>query len=92
MTRDEHRAKCIEAMKAAYVTRVAAGDWEFVDLMLAVFDSLANAGVRVDPVEATEEMRAASMWKQPKHRYYVDEEWRRMSAAGDLTNPPEGKP
>jgi hypothetical protein len=118
MTRDEYRAKCIEAMKAAYVvfelTPEHASD-EFFDLFTAsftaIFDSLHGIA-HVVPIEATEEMSRsggdALMDSQtidrqgldPRFRYSA-RDFRRidacavlraMSAAGDLTNPPEGKP
>jgi hypothetical protein len=84
MTRDEHREKCIEVMASAYRRfdkRLPA--------MQRAFDSLHGIA-RVVPIEATEEMRILG-----HDGYGVDGmkgAWNEMSAAGDLTNPPEGKP
>lgn len=91
MTRDEHRAKCIEAIRAAFE---AANDDQqrfplLDDCWAAAFDALPSAGARVDPVEATEEMMKAARDARPSTIWYM---WLAMSAAGDLTNPPEGKP
>jgi hypothetical protein len=100
LTRDEHRAKCIEAMKVsarngplqtngkiAYFSNA-----ELVELFTAAFDSLHGI-VRVDPIEATEEMideYALAEWSEDHED--VKSVWRNMSAAGDLTNPLEKQP
>lgn len=81
MTRDEHREKCIEALDAA-LEKWLSGKLtaEFI------LDSLHGIA-RVVPTEATNEMiDAGEGWMT------WPELCRAMSAAGDLTNPPEGKP
>jgi hypothetical protein len=91
--RDEHRTKCIEAIKICHQTFEIG---YFSDFQAArILDSLDGVA-RVVPIEATEEMLAAA-------RREVDDLCERgpgeyadlycaMSAAGDLTNPPENKP
>ena len=85
VTRDEARAKCLEAMETAWI-KSGANNLKVADAMAAAFDAL-NGIARVDPIEATEEMIDAGL-------YYAQlvEIWRAMSAAGDLTNGPENKP
>jgi hypothetical protein len=85
MTRDEYRARCIEAI--AYGQK-----WEEVvekDVYRChaakILDSLHGIA-RVVPIEATEEMSISGIDAAP------GQTWRAMSAAGDLTNPPEQKP
>ena len=99
VTRDEHRAQCIEAMRAAYRTELNA-DGRAEEMrgglraMTAAFDSLHGAA-RVDPIEATEGMigagRAANLEQYPNSGLY-ERLWRAMAASGDLTNQPEAKP
>ena len=92
MTRDEYRAKCIEAMKAAYARPGApfvgslTPDEIFTRRMTAAFDALHGIA-RVVPVEITEEMMEAVDWQYPADLLFDT-----MSAAGDLTKPPEKKP
>lgn len=90
MTRDEYRIACIEAMARILWGRNEPGpDWyEYIPDATAAFDALRKAGVRVVPAEATQEMVRAGLKVRPT----VRETWNAMSAAGDLTNPPEGKP
>jgi len=107
MTRDEHRAKCIEAMAYSmskwWIEENMAG-WKYLATVMAMtaFDALHGIA-RVVPIEATGKMIAASdiYWQSefPGFPTMADVEgmWRAMSAAGDLTNPakpeyPEGKP
>jgi hypothetical protein len=92
VTHDEHRAKCIEAMELAYADRVTKGNWQFRDLMIAVFDALHNVA-RVNPIEATNKMVEAGSEKcGPEYGWIGSISiWNAMSAAGDLTNPPEDK-
>ena len=97
MTRDEHRAKCIEVMARTWLKRrgydIDSGDnpslaWilrQTIDELVEVFDALPTAGVRVVPIEATREMiDAASKTKRPWADCFE-----LMAAAGDLTNDPE---
>lgn len=92
MTRDEHRAKCIEAMIEAGPQASSYLNWK--KIMTAAFDAIRTADARVDPVEATEEMieagelAAGAKWSGHPVVFIFSA----MSAAGDLTNPPEGKP
>jgi hypothetical protein len=93
MTRDEHREECFEEMKAAAARQVGdlgvLGDVWWTEILTAAFDSLHGIA-RVVPVEATEEML------EERRDVYTEYDargiWRDMSAVGDLTNPPEGKP
>lgn len=79
MTRDEHRAKCIEALN--YMLRLH-GAHSLISPFLAIelLDSLHGI-VWVIPIETTEGMLQDSHIRG----------WRAMAAAGDLTNPPEEK-
>jgi hypothetical protein len=98
MTRDERRAKCIET--TADALHDMTDDNPFprrAELKIATFilDSLHGIA-RINPVEATEEMYAAG-WNEGGTDYNMSEGdlrllFEAMSAAGDLTNPPEGKP
>jgi hypothetical protein len=83
MTRDD-RAKCIEAMVEAGPRASTYLNWK--KIMTAAFDSLHGIA-SVNPIEATDEMLNA--WHQHDNPCSA---WRAMSAAGDLTNPPEGNP
>jgi hypothetical protein len=95
MTRDEARAKCIEAMVEGgnKLRRGHGPSWE---TMAAAFDALHGIA-RVDPVEATEKMITAARAARQAHKdmsmpeLLDDTLWRAMSAAGDLTNGPETK-
>lgn len=94
MTRDEHRTQCIAAMENAYIRNLGKSPVlrEYLTILL---DSLSTAGVRVVPVEATEEMeragyQAATYDDLDAGRYkYI---FAAMAARGDLTNPQEKKP
>jgi hypothetical protein len=94
MTRDEHRAKCIEAMvdaaqkiRAPWVlTLILRQVW--VKVMAAAFDALYGIA-RVVPVEATPKMIEEYELSDYEN---IGEVWSALSALGDLTNPPEGKP
>jgi hypothetical protein len=88
MTRDEHRAKCIEAMAAEISSVCAWPDNRSVEAAIRAFDSLHGIA-RVDPIEATEEMMTAGRVRTGIGDRHII--WTAMSAAGDLTNPPEGK-
>ena len=117
MTRDEHRAKCIEAMARSicwlwFMQDIAPSgvSWtddeisekvdqywqEYTDEATIHFDALHDIA-RVDPIEATGKMIAASdiYWQSefPGFPTMADVEgmWRAMSAAGDLTNAPENR-
>lgn len=82
MTRDEHRAKCIEAQALAYVKRWQDGASR-ADSFAAAFDALHGLA-RVTPLEATDEMIDAAKPICPDIGTY-----KAMAAAGDLTNPPK---
>jgi hypothetical protein len=104
---DEHRAKCITSITKALYNAIPGSEeswpiWKAEEVATATFDAL-NGIARVDPIEATGKMIAASdiYWQSefPGFPTMADVEgmWRAMSAAGDLTNPakpeyPEGKP
>ena len=102
MTRNEARAKCIEAgttaiLQKRYGLRDIRSNGDIVkitrDEFTAAFDALPLADVRVVPVEATEEMveAAARDW-DGRMSARSSGVWGAMSATGDLTNPPETKP
>lgn len=82
MTRDEHRAKCINEM--AFRSGI---DYDEAEV---AFDSLHGLA-RVVPIEATEEMIKAGMAVLvPTMQPIVAEEvFHAMVAAGDLSNGPE---
>jgi hypothetical protein len=87
MTRDEHRAKCIEAMRSAvfhYRHSRRQFDWLLSEEAIVAFDSLHGIAA-VCPLEVTEEMIEA----YHSAGYGPRKEWAAMSAAGDLTNAPE---
>jgi hypothetical protein len=94
MTRDEHRAKCIEAMARTLCDRNEPGpEWQdYVPDATAALDALRGLA-RIVPIEATEEMIDAA-YLRGIHDHFAEEReaWRAMSAAGDLTNTPERKP
>jgi hypothetical protein len=96
VTRDEHRAKCIEAMFFGYGS---LGFYEFEDAipasltcrrLEAAFDAISKAGARVVPVEATDEIAAGR--RSVKWARDLNSIWRAMAEAGDLTNLPEKRP
>jgi hypothetical protein len=89
MTRDEHRAECIEAMRQAMIDDYGEDCLPFTLFAVAAFDSLHGIA-RVNPVEATGGMVTAGLAVAGTPMFGAV--WRAMSAAGDLTNPPEGKP
>lgn len=101
MTREEHRAKCIEAMAFAWLKRRGYKPpyipaWmvrQTIEEQTIAFDSLHGI-VRVNPVEATGEMieagRAANLEVNPTEGLY-QRVFRAMSSRGDLTNQPEKK-
>jgi hypothetical protein len=99
MTRDEHRAACIKAMAIAWLSKrgypeTDVPDWlmrQTIEEQTAALDALRSAGARVVPIEATEEMIDAAYLPESPRRGASREIWDAMSAAGDLTNPPEGK-
>jgi len=97
------RAKCIEAIALVLEddlrdivdpgsnTFMYGGDRShWIDAATLAFDALRSAGVRVVPMEATEDMLEAA-WESIIAED-GKEAWKDMSAAGDLTNPPEQKP
>jgi hypothetical protein len=98
MTRDDHRAQCIEAMAAGMYGKGWDGPAEKMpgekmkdvwrNYARRAFDSLRTAGARVNPVKATEEMLTAA------RNYFSDPltAYETIAAAGDLTNQPEQKP
>ena len=91
MTRDEHRAKCIVSIGAAlfHSSELRTQD----EVAAAALDALPTAGARVVPIEATEEMVLAVTGHECRLTTSMAREvWRRMSAVGDLTKPPEEKP
>lgn len=92
--RTQHRRACIEAMEEAFYNRTSGEPTSIYEAMTAAFDAIATADSRVVPNGATEEMvaagRAANLDKYSNEGLY-QRIWRAMSAAGDLTNPPENK-
>ena len=85
MNSAEHRARCIEAIETVLLKRFGYG-WPLLDVIATeIFDALHGIA-RVVPTEATPEMELAAI-KAP-----IGRTWHDMSAAADLTNPPEGKP
>lgn len=90
MTRDDHRAQCIEAMKAAI--RASIPDtWEpmIEEAAIGVLTNLHSIA-RLVPSEATEEMIEAA---DPEGDcWFMERAVNRAIAAGDLTNQPEEKP
>ena len=98
MTLAEHRAKCIEAIAACIYGKkwnelVEKDHW--LNYAAEILDSLPTAGVRVNPIEATEEMIEASYAKERQIvgalAYGLNHSliFETMSAVGDLTKPPE---
>jgi hypothetical protein len=86
MTRDEHRAKCIEVMQKAATANPLVIDW------WGAFDSLHGIAF-VCPIEATVEMiNAAEPVYDDTFPQCADNIYKAMAAAGDLTKPPEPKP
>jgi hypothetical protein len=89
MTRYEQRAKCIEAIKRAYIAAYGLGGVDAA--FAAAFDSLHGIA-RVVPIEATEDMQHSGSimidgtWSEARMCY------EEMTAIGVITNPPEGKP
>jgi hypothetical protein len=96
MTPAEHRVKCIEAVATAMIHDMFAPHelpvcdelWrKYVHTATAAFDALHGIA-RVVPIEATHEMiytiGPPFAWNSRIFGY--------MSAAGDLTDPPEGTP
>ncbi len=64
-----------------------------------ILDDALHGLARVVPVEATEEMIDGELDRRDRLTYgiglderSVSNAWRAMTAAGDLTNPPEEKP
>lgn len=87
MTRDEWRAKCIEAIETVLRDRF---HFDSPVDRHTLAENLFNAQhdrVRVCPIEATDEMLDPRVESEGQRRT-----WRFMSAVGDLTNPPEKKP
>lgn len=84
--RDELREKCVRAMVDAgnKHKRGHGTSWE---TMAIAFDSLHGL-VRVNPIEATEDMQIAGV-EADNNDSHLRGVWRVMSAAGDLTNAPE---
>jgi hypothetical protein len=94
VTRDDHRAECIEAMETGYWKRwevPSQGDASVREMLTAAFDALPTAGAYVVPCEATEEMLSALFKERPFHAYRP-EVYSILVAAGNLANPPEKKP
>jgi hypothetical protein len=103
MTRDEHRKACIDAMvertfahaRDYTITRVG---WLYI--MTSAFDAIPSAAARVNPVEATAEMietmvivlRECGWSPYPSWHHLAAKALKAAMAAGDLTNPREGKP
>src|SRR6266550_4472626 len=99
MTRDEQRNECIEVMDRAFMSvawrhicpdvfeqrRIKKG-------IAAAFDSLHGIA-RVNPIEATESIIKAAYHPNGElddvPMATIEECWEEMSAAGDLTKPPE---
>jgi hypothetical protein len=87
MTRDEHRAKCIEAILHALFHSTELRTME--ETATAALDALHGIA-RVVSIEATEEMLAVrTAWEAESD---ARDTWRNMSPAGDITKPPEEKP
>jgi len=102
MTRDEHRAKCIEALaRTYYYEQVQDDDEQFEEATTQEIQACIEVGenlldclhgiTRVAPVEATMEM-TRSWFGNQNNTDYAEAVWRTMAAAGDLTNPPGKKP
>ena len=102
MTRGEHRATCIEAMRAAYRTELnsdgrAEERQGGLRAMTAAFDSLHGIAF-VDPIEATEEMieegadMMSGLVSEGREGRAAVKIFAAMAARGDLTNTPEEKP
>ena len=96
MTRDEARAKC--AARIARVLEHNAGAWDLNENMLLaeafeILDSL-NGIARVCLPEVTDRMAVVGQGYFPLGLTAVSlkETFSAMSAAGDLTNPPNPKP
>lgn len=97
MTRDEHRAKCIDQVEAAIISAIidAGGtiDVRMKPVATAAFDA-PHGIARANPIETTEEMitagRVANLEQYTNAGLY-ERIWNAMSACGDLTNPPEIK-
>ncbi len=81
MTRDEHRAKCIEAIGGALAK-------------LGIFISYAQATAAFDALDGIAFVNSPEPQELTRLGYSLltIKRWIRMAAAGDLTNPPEEKP
>jgi hypothetical protein len=97
MTRDEARAKCIEAVAEKIAFDMDTLPWALVNehhknfyrrVARRSFDSLHGIA-RVNLPEATEEMIEAGNSIEDGDHLSV---WSVMAATGNLTNPPETKP
>jgi hypothetical protein len=106
MTRDEYRAKCIEAMAdLALAGKVIYADENpkellftrdnWIVIMTAAFDALRGIA-RVNPIEATEEMHVAAKERRESDKAKGlptpwGQVWKAMSTTGDLTKTPESR-
>lgn len=104
MTRDEQRATIIfETAKRVKKLRLAREPgMDRIAILLNCEPTgreLAEAEIWLDaqhglahltPIEAMEEMFDAIPWLGQQRRYDLKADYKRMSAAGDLTNPPKG--
>jgi hypothetical protein len=80
----EFRDRAIKAMGAAYGERVAKGNWEFNDLMIAAFDAL-HGEFTVNARGVTPDEGIPVFGKGEGEIFLA------MAATGDLTMPPEIK-
>jgi hypothetical protein len=100
MTRDEHRAKCIESIGHAILMRMTTSDpprgkWPSTFIAETAFDALHGIawvvphGDRNDIGKILDDMAHDGRAIAPITSVDI---FIAMSAAGDLTNPPEGEP
>jgi hypothetical protein len=85
MTRDEHREACLGAIKAALEWHGVADSSRVAPDVLDSIHGIA----RVVPAEATPKMIEEYELSDYEN---IGEVWSALSALGDLTNPPDGKP
>jgi hypothetical protein len=87
VTRDEHRAACIEAMRAAFYARTSGERTSVYEALTAAFEAIPTAGADVVPTEATVEMLLHGSLQST-----LSGVWRAMRIVGSLTNPQKAFP